>query len=211
MFVFVLHPWLKEDNRRGCSTSCWKGLTMVNSWTFLGCSGVQFSQPLCLLRRHTSFSQFLIWPTSQPKCICQLIKSIGGNCSNENSWYTCHGLPPYPKHYAFQIISVHVKHLGHRQQNRTPLTLPKIGKKGHVSIEIRLPRADQGRIFAMAVVLTGEDPIWWSLGGPTTGFCLFGDHEKVSLYSFIEIVSQFIIYQDKSFLLCIYLIATVSL
>lgn len=126
MFVFVLHPWLKEDDRRGCSTSCWKGLTMVNSWTFLGCSGVQFSQPLCLLRRHTSFSRFLIWPTSQPKCICQLIKSIGGNCSNENSWYTCHGLPPYPKHYA---TSMHVKHLGHRQQNRTPLTLPKIGKK----------------------------------------------------------------------------------
>lgn len=75
--------------------------------------------------------------------------------------------------------SMHVNDLGHRQQNRTSLTLPKIGKKGHVSIEIHLPRADQGRIFAMAVVLTGEDPIWWSPGGPTTGFCLFGDNEKV--------------------------------
>ena len=98
------------------------------------------------------------------------------------------------------------------KRNRNPLNFAKDReKKGHVSIEIHLPRADQGRIFAMAVVLTGEDPIWWSPGGPTTGFCLFGDHEKVSLYSFLELVSQFIIYQDKSFLLCIYLIATVSL
>ena len=43
---------------------------------------------------------------------------------------TCHGLPPYPKHLcnfkSFQCMS---SIWDIRQQNRTPLTLPKIGKK----------------------------------------------------------------------------------
>ena len=69
-------------------------------------------------------------------------------------------------------VTMQLQILGHRLFGTIPpyVNFNKGSKKGHVSIQIHFPRADQGCFFAMAVVLTGEDPIWWWPASPTTGF-----------------------------------------